>query len=249
VLPSEYAQAARLLRLADHVVCVSKDLQDQLLAAGFPAEKTSVIYNAIEPVEPMSAALRSQIDAELGLQGAPVAAIVARIVPQKAHARFVAAVVVAAARVPSARFLIVGDGPLRTQTEAAVRAQGLGTNVVFTGVRTDARRLIERADVLVFSSDWEGLSIAALEAMAAGTPVLSTDVQGMRELFVSGAGEVVALDAGNVLGQRLADLLLDPPRGARMGAAGRALIQERHTIGVMTDAYERRYRELISASR
>jgi glycosyltransferase involved in cell wall biosynthesis len=249
VLPSEYPRAARLLRLADHVVCVSKDLQDQLLDAGLPAERASVIYNAIEPQQPMSAALRAQIDSELGLQGAPVAAIVARIVPQKVHMRFVAAAAIAAARVPSARFLIVGDGPLRSQAEAAVSARGLDANVVFTGVRTDARSLIERAEVLVFSSDWEGLSIAALEAMAAGTPVLSTDVQGMRELFVSGAGEVVALDDGEALGARLADLLLDPDRREKMGAAGQALIQERHTVGVMTDAYERRYRELISGSR
>ncbi len=245
VLPSEYARAARLLRLADHVVCVSKDLRDQLIDAGCPSQMTSVIYNAIEPMEPMSAPLRAQIDADLGLEGAPVAAIVARMVPQKVHARFVRAAAVAVTRVPSARFLIVGDGPLRVQTEAEVQASGLAANVVFTGVRSDARQLIQRADVLVFSSDWEGLSIAALEAMAAGTPVLSTDVQGMRELFASGAGVVVPLDDGTVLGERLVELLLDPARGETMGAAGMALIEARHTVDAMTDAYEQRYRELI----
>lgn len=246
VLPSEYGGAARLLRIADHTVCVSSDLREQIMAAGLASEKTSVIYNAVERIEPLDTPQRESIDAELGLDGAPVAAVVARIVPQKAHDRFVRAAAVAVARVPSLRLLVIGDGPLRAQTEAAVKACGLTESFIFTGVRSDARRLIERADVLVFSSDWEGMSIAALEAMAAGVPVLSTDVQGMRELFASGAGEVVPLDEGLALGERLADLVLDRQRRQTMGAAGLALIDSRHTASAMTDAYESRYRRLLA---
>ncbi len=245
VLPSEYSPAARLLRLTDHVVCVSEDLREQLISAGFPGRRASVIYNAVEPVEPLRPGLRDSIEAELGLSDAPVAAIVARIVPQKAHNRFVRAAAIAAERVPAARFLIVGEGPLRAEVEAAVRADRLTDRVMFTGVRADARQLIERADVLVFSSDWEGLSIAALEAMAAGTPVLSTDVQGMRELLSSGAGEIVPIDDGTALGRSLANLLLDPARCEAMGAAGRALVAARHTVTAMTSAYEQRYREML----
>jgi glycosyltransferase involved in cell wall biosynthesis len=245
VLPSEYAGAARLLRLTDHVVCVSEDLRDQLISAGFPSQRASVIYNAVEQAEPLSAGRREAIDAELGLRERPVAAIVARIVPQKVHARFIAAATIAAERVPDARFLIVGEGPLRTQVETAVQAIGLADSVVFTGVRPDARQLIERADVLVFSSDWEGLSIAALEAMAAGTPVLSTDVQGMRELLSCGAGEIVPIDDGTALGQSLAGLLLDQERRQAMGAAGKALVEARHTVRAMTCAYEQRYLQML----
>jgi glycosyltransferase involved in cell wall biosynthesis len=245
VLPSEYAAAARLLALTDHVVCVSEDLRKQLISAGFRGRRASVIYNAVEPVEPLRPELRDSIDAEMGLSGAPVAAIVARIVPQKAHTRFVRAAAIAAERVPGARFLIVGEGPLRAQVEAAVNADRLADRVIFTGVRSDARQLIERADVLVFSSDWEGLSIAALEAMAAGTPVLSTDVQGMRELLSSGAGEIVPTDDGTALGESLVKLLLDPAKRAAMSAAGKALVEARHTVRAMSGAYEQRYREML----
>lgn len=244
VVPDEYARAARLLRLADHVVCVSSDLREQIVAAGLPEARASVIHNAVRPPEPLKPERRSVLDAELGLDGAPVAAIVARIVPQKAHLRFVRAAQVTVQRVPQARFLIVGDGPLRSQTEAAVSAAGLTDSVVFAGERSDAPELIARANVLVFSSDWEGLSIAALEAMAAGTPVLSTDVHGMRELLGRGAGEVVPLDDGEILGARLAELFLDPSRRERMGAAGVNLIETEFSAAAMIDAYERRYLRL-----
>lgn len=246
VLPSEYAHAARLLRPADHVACVSGDLRKEILAAGLPAAKASVIHNAVRPPKPLEAGRRAAIDVELGLDGAPVAAIVARIVPQKAHARFVRAALVAAERLPQARFLIVGDGPLRSQTEAAVAESGLSEKVVFAGERSDATELIARADVLVFSSDWEGLSIAALEAMAAGTPVLSTDVQGMRELLAGGAGEVVPLDDGELLGEKIADLLVDPARRKSMGAAGERLIETEFSAAAMIDAYEQRYLRIVA---
>lgn len=246
VLPSEYAKAARLLRPADHIACVSGDLRDALATAGLPLARTSVIHNAVRIPEPLDAERHAALDAELGLGGAPVAAIVARIVPQKAHARFVRAARIAAERVPQARFLVVGDGPLLAQTETLVREAGLVEEVVFAGERSDATELIARADVLVFSSDWEGLSIAALEAMAAGTPVLSTDVQGMRELLAGGAGEVVTADDGELLGQRLADLLLDAERRKRMGAVGERLIETEFSAAAMVDAYERRYLQISS---
>lgn len=246
VLPSEYAKAARLLRPADHVACVSGDLRDALVTAGLPAARISIVHNAVRLPEPLGAERRAALDVELGLGGAPIAAIVARIVAQKAHARFVRAVRIAIERVPQARFLVVGDGPLRLQTETLVREAGLVEEVVFVGERADATELIARADVLVFSSDWEGLSIAALEAMAAGTPVLSTDVQGMRELLAGGAGEVVAVDDGELLGQRLADLLIDAERRKRMGAMGERLIETEFSAEAMIDAYEQRYLQISS---
>jgi glycosyltransferase involved in cell wall biosynthesis len=245
-LPSEYARAAHLLRIADHVVCVSQDLREAITTAGLPASRTSVIYNAIERVSPADPARLAALNAELGLQGAPVAAIVARIVPQKAHARFIRAARIAADRVPSARFLIVGDGPLRAQSEAQAQSSRLSDRVLFTGLRSDAQDLIARTDVLVCSSEWEGMSLAVLEAMAAGTPVLATDVQGMRELLGEGAGEIVPLDDGSALGERMAELLLDADRRSAMGAAGRRLIQARHSTATMTDAYEQCYKRLTA---
>jgi glycosyltransferase involved in cell wall biosynthesis len=249
VLPVEYRRAARLLHAADHTACVSTDLRESIVGAGLHERRTSLVRNAITAAVPLAPAERTALDDELGLAGAPVVAIVGRLVPQKAHERFVVAAQRIAAELPGARFLVLGEGPRRGEIEALVAAAGLTERVAFTGVRYDARRVIARADLLVFSSEWEGLSIAALEALAAGTPVVSTDVQGMRELLVeSGAGAVVPLDDGSALGARILCLLRDEREREQMSRAAQRLIADEYSIDVMIDAYEGLYERLSHRS-
>jgi glycosyltransferase involved in cell wall biosynthesis len=150
---------------------------------------------------------------------------------------------------PEARFLIVGDGPTRSAVEGLVAAAQLDDSVRFTGVRSDAREIIARAQIVAFSSDWEGLSVVALEALAAGTPVVSTDVEGMRELFDSGAGALVPLDDGSALGGRIAELLQDDAARERMGEIGREEVRRRFSVALMLDSYEALYEELARSSR
>jgi glycosyltransferase involved in cell wall biosynthesis len=245
VLPVEYRRSARLLQAADHVACVSPDLYENIVAAGLKAWRATLVRNAITPADPLEPGDRTALDEELGIAGAPVVAIVGRLVPQKAHQRFIAAARLVADQLPAARFLILGDGPCRGEIEAMVAAAALGDKVQLTGVRSDARKIIARAEIVAFSSDWEGLSIAALEALAAGTPVVSTDVQGMRELLVeSGAGAVVPLDEGTALGQRILALLCDDGERRRMGATGERLIASDYSPQAMIDSYERLYKRL-----
>jgi glycosyltransferase involved in cell wall biosynthesis len=248
--PAEFPRAAQILRRAAHVACVSQDTRERLAAAGVPAERMTVIHNAVEPATELSAQRRAALDAELGLEGdAPVVAIVGRLVPAKAHGRFLQAARQVADAVPDARMLIIGDGELRGEIEAQRDALGLAERVTMTGARADARELIVRADVLVFSSDWEGLSIAALEALAAGTPVVATDVPGMHELLSTGAGAVVGLDDGTALGAELIALLGDPDRRAAMGAVGREVIASQFALDRMVGAYERCYAQLVDGRR
>ncbi len=96
------------------------------------------------------------------------------------------------------------------------------------------------ADLLVMSSDSEGQSIATLEALAAGTPVVSTPVSGMDGL----ASVVVADFTPEALAAAVQDLLQDPARRTAMGASGAALVRERFSADYMVDAYERRYHAL-----
>lgn len=247
VLPAEYRRAALLLRLADHVACVSSAVLERIVAAGLPRSRVSLVRNAVEIPSPIDPAQRAELDRELGLAGAPVVAIVGRLVSQKAHERFVRAATLLARAQPDVRFLIVGDGPRRTAIERQVQEAGLAQQLRFTGRRSDARAIIARAEILVFSSNWEGLSIAALEALAAGTPVVSTDVEGMRELLASGAGEIVPLDDGTKLGQSLLELLRDEPRRLAMGRTGRELIARDFSLDAMVDAYVRLYEQLARA--
>lgn len=246
---AERRHAAAMLRAADHTITVSQELGRELADDGYPRSRISVVQNSAGDPPQLTFAERIALDAELDLAAdVPVVAIVARMVPLKAHHRFLRAAAIAARAVPDARFLIVGDGPLRGEIEAQARALGLYGRTIFTGERDDARQLIARADLLVFSSDSEGMSIAALEAIAAGTPVLSTDVQGMRELLATGAGRIVPHDQGDALGEALVELLGDRARRTAMAREGRRLAHERYSRDAMVSGYEACYRQLLKLS-
>ncbi|MFL5834849.1 MAG: glycosyltransferase [Solirubrobacterales bacterium] len=241
----EEDQAVKLLRLADLVVCVSEDLKGHLEEKGFPPQKLAVIPNGVPDPTPLPAARRAELDAELGLGAeAEVVSIVGRLVPQKAHERFLQAAATVAAKRPRARFLVVGDGERRAELEALASGLGLEQTVLFTGIRSDAADVIARSDLLVFSSVWEGLSIAALEALARGVPVVSTDVAGAQELLTSGAGVIVPHDA-DALATAISDALADPAARERMGAEGRRLHSERFSVARMNAGYRELYEQLI----
>jgi glycosyltransferase involved in cell wall biosynthesis len=232
VLPAEYRSAARLLRAADAVACVSPDLAAGLRAAGLPG--AAVVRNGVPPPgapAPLPAGVAP-----------PVVVAAGRLVAQKNHERLLlAARHVRELGVP-ATFLVAGDGPLRSALAARARELGLADAVRFLGARDDAPGLMAAADLVAFSSDWEGLSVAALEALAAGTPVVSTPVEGMRELL--GDGALATSFAPEELGDLIAGLLRDAPRRAALAAAGRARVEERYSAAAMVGGYERLYREL-----
>jgi glycosyltransferase involved in cell wall biosynthesis len=241
----EVDAAARILRLADLVACVSTDLMEQLADRGLPPERLAVVPNGVPEPEPTTAETMRALDAELGLDfDTPVVSVVGRLVAQKAHDRFLRAAKLVHERVPGAKFLIVGDGGLRAPTEALAGRLGLSDAVVFTGIRADATTIIARSDLLVFSSDWEGLSIAALEALARGVPVVSTAVEGTRELLSEGAGVVVPHE-DEALAAAIVECLGDPERRAELGATGRRIHRERFSAARMAAAYRTLYERLL----
>jgi glycosyltransferase involved in cell wall biosynthesis len=243
-VPPEQARAgARVLRLTDHVVCVSARLAEELAAHGVPERRVTVIPNGVSTPPGLDAAERSRLDSDLGLDDEPLVTAVGRLVPQKAHHRLVDAAAAVRTHVPTARFLIVGDGPLRSELEGRIRAAGLEGAVTVTGPRPDARQIIARSDVVAFSSDWEGLSLVALEALAAGVPIVSTDVAGTAELVRSGAGVTVPRSAA-ALADALVGMLRDPGRRQEMGAEASRLHRERFSTERMIESYLGLYRSL-----
>lgn len=240
VPPAQARLAALALRASDHVVAVSEALERALVAYRFPPARLTVIPNGVRAVEPPTDAERARLREELGGEGRPLVTAVGRLVPQKAHARLLDAAAAARGHGVDARFVIVGDGPLRQELEGRARALGLDGAVCFTGIRRDARAIVASSALLVFASDWEGLSLAALEALAAGVPVVSTDVAGSAELLASGAGLVVRRDPA-AIAQAIAELLADPERRARMSEEGRRLHAERFSTERMLAAYRTVY--------
>lgn len=244
VAPREYRAAARILRLADHVTAVSMDTATCLEEAGLRRDRLTVVRNAVKVAPPSDRSVLERLDAELGLTQAPLVVIVGRLVAVKAHVRFLTAVERVQRVHPEIRYLIVGDGPLRQMLEERARQLGVAKVVRFTGLRSDVPAIISRADLMVFSSDSEGLSIAALEALAAGVPVVSTPVEGMNELLGRGAGIVVDSHDAGALARGILAGLEDPAGRAAMGAAGRRLVAEEFSPGTMLRDYEALYRRL-----
>jgi len=148
---------------------------------------------------------------------------------------------------PQCRFVIVGDGAERGAAEAMAAETGLAANVFFVGERGGIPRLLRAADVGVLASLREGLPLALLEYMAAGLPVVATNVGGVEEAVEDGAGGfLVAPYDDAALARRIVELLRHPAEAAEMGAAGRRAVEAQFNVDIMVRSYARLYRTLLS---
>jgi glycosyltransferase involved in cell wall biosynthesis len=180
---------------------------------GAPPERIVVIPNAIdlERFRPLPRPTGSAHIVSVG-----------RLVPQKNPLLFVAAAAALRARLPAARFTLVGDGPLRGAVAAAVRSAGLADACELAGERGDVDALLRSADLFWLTSDWEGLPNAAIEAMACGLPVVATRVGGTGELVGDGQeGFLVAPGDREALVARSLAILTDDALQRRLRAAAR----------------------------
>jgi glycosyltransferase involved in cell wall biosynthesis len=129
---------------------------------------------------------------------------------------------------------LIGDGPLRQQAEQAAAACPAHIKVEFLGQRRDIPELLAQADLFVLSTNWEGFPISILEAMRAGLPVISTDVNGVREAVDDGeTGLLVSPRDGNGLLGALEKLVFDPTMLEHMGTRGRAKFEQLFSLDAM----------------
>jgi glycosyltransferase involved in cell wall biosynthesis len=141
------------------------------------------------------------------------------------------------ARHPTARLLIVGDGPLRATLEAQAAALGLGEAVIFTGWRDDARALMPACDAVGVPSRWEGFGLVTLEAMGCTRPVIASRVSALPEIVQDGeTGLLVPPDDPPALAEAITKLLDDPDRAAALGRAGYERLQQHFSVEAMAQA-------------
>lgn len=148
------------------------------------------MYNAVNLerfVRPRDLASRQLKRAELGIPpGAPLVGSIGRLTAQKGYSTLLEAAAHVRAELPNAHLLIVGEGELRAELERQADKLGLADRAHLTGPRQDVDELLPAFDLFVSSSLWEGLPTVILESMAAGVPVVATDVSGTRELVRHG---------------------------------------------------------------
>ena len=242
----------RLHRHATAVVANSYAAARELVAEeGAPLNRVIVIHNGIAldkfdvPIDPL------QVRAQLGIPAdALIIIIVANLIPYKGHLDLLVALDRIKRKLPDGwRLLVVGrdDGAGPSIYRAAVH-NGLVDNLMLLGVRTDVPALLGAANIAVLASEEEGFPNAILEYMAAGLPVIATDVGGTSEAI---GGEDVGwlVPAGDTaaMAEALLTLATDAPLRRRMGTAGHARVRAQFSIGSCADAYAELYRRVLVA--
>lgn len=218
------------------LICVCEDERRIAAAARIvAADRLVVVHNGCAPADP--AVLPDPALTTLRGNGLLVGAVTV-LRRQKRIDVLLDAVPELLARVPAARVAIIGDGPERPALLAHAARLGLDRDprLVFLPFTPPAGHHLCALDVFVLSSDWEAFSIGLLEAQAYGVPQVATDVGGTREAVVPETGLLVPPRDPRQLASALAELLLDPGRRARLGAASRARQAELFSVERMVRA-------------
>jgi glycosyltransferase involved in cell wall biosynthesis len=237
------------------IISVADAMTDQLVAAGVaPREKFTTIYSGMEVETFLAAdAHRDRIRRELGY--APddvVVGKVARLFHLKGHDDLVSAARIACAQNPRLKFLLVGDGILRPEIESQIAAAGLTDRFHFTGLVPPQRiaELLAATDLVVHTSLREGLARVLPQALLAGRPVVSYDVDGAREVVHDDiTGYLVQPGDTATLASRIVQLSSSPELRARLVAAGRELCRTRFDHHEMTRQIRLLYERTLATDR
>ena len=226
----------------DRFIGVSRDIAGQLNERfGYPAEKVSVIYNGAE-ARPVGEGRREAIRQELGVGSSPLVLTPARLEDQKGHVPLLNA----AAELPEAVFAFAGSGSLRASLETLARQLGVSDRAIFLGHREDVADLLAACDMVALPSLYEGSSLAILEAMAAGRPIVASRIPGTDELIADGeTGLLVAPGQPAALAAALRKVLSEPELGEALAAAARARFERDFTLDVVAAKNQAIYRELL----
>ncbi len=234
--------ATRLLfNRTDGVIAVSEATAETLRRDfGVRQDKVAVVRNGIDTracVVPRPLGLRH----ELGLpETATVFVNISRLAPEKNHALAIRAL--AALNLPreQAMLLVVGDGETRPELERLAASLDVDDRVVFTGFRDDIPQLLAISDCYALCSLYEGTSLALLEAMAAAKTIVSTDIEGNRQLLIHERNCLLAAnDDVQAYARAMLRIVEEPDLGRRLGEQAQKDALAQYDIDVMVDAYAR----------
>lgn len=238
-------------RRCHHMICVADAMTELMTAAGVaPRDKFTTIYSGMK-VEDFQQArqFRSAARAALGIaEDEVVFGKIARLSPLKGHEYLIEAAQRVMQEMPSTRILLVGDGRLRPQLERAIRERGLTNRFILTGLIPPERiaYFLGAMDVLVHTSLREGLARTLPQALIAGLPVISYDVDGAREVVVTGeTGYLIPPRAIGELSSAMLALAADPQQRMRLGQGGAARFTDQFRHETMSNRIRQLYAEVL----
>ncbi|QDU00578.1 2-deoxystreptamine glucosyltransferase [Gimesia chilikensis] len=233
-------------RRCDRLISVCDAMTDQYVAAGITTpELCDTVYSGME-VEPFLTPPRppEEVRRELGIEPEHIViGKVARLFHLKGHKYLIEAARQVVDAQPQVRFLLVGDGILRSEFEQRIAELGLTENFIFAGLVPPERvpELIHAMDIVVHTSVWEGLARVLPQGLIAGKPVVSYDVDGAGEVVIpEQTGYLLPAESIDPLAQALTELAADPEKRVRFGQTGR----ERFTDQFRHETMTRRLREI-----
>jgi len=245
-----YSLADRLLLYnPTHLVAVSGRVMRGIMACpGMNAKRVSLIRNAVDSAPYCVPQQREPCRAEFGLtHGQILIGTSGRIEKVKRYDLLLQGYAKVYTVFPESRLMIAGEGSLRRQLEALAHDLGIGDAVIWTGFRKDIPRLLAAMDIYVMSSMNEGLSLSILEAMAAGKPVVITDVGGARELVKDHeTGLLIPPGSAEEIAVALLTLLEEPAKTLELARKGREYVVREFGQQRMMESYGRLYRTLAA---
>ncbi|MFO0919405.1 MAG: glycosyltransferase [Planctomycetaceae bacterium] len=216
--------------LVDRNVCVSRDVADFMeQTVGLDPRKTVVIPNGVD-LERFRQANPADLTAFGIPANSPVLITIGRLEPQKGIDLLLAGIPAVQSRHPEAHFLIVGDGPDRPALEQQARQLGIADHIHWAGRRDDVPQLLAASTALVLPSRWEGMPNVVLEAMAAGKPVIATQVEGIADLVIPGTtGWLIPIENPPMLAEAIVQILADSARAIAMGKESQVICGKNFT--------------------
>ena len=242
--PSSWYTRLLYNRCVDGVVAISRAIGELLARAGVTQNKIRCIPSGIDPGK-FSAIVNSRPAAD----DAFVVGCLAALEDRKGHRYLFEAAALLKMHGLNVRYAIAGDGSRRAQLEADVARLGLIDQVRFLGFITDPLGFFASVDLLAMPSLYEGLGVAALEAMAAGRPVVATRVGGLPESVVDGTtGFLVPPRNPAALAEAITKFIQSPSLAQKMGSSGRERVRQQFSLEHMAKENESYYYELVGRS-
>jgi glycosyltransferase involved in cell wall biosynthesis len=241
----KFATLASTRIFTDAVISVSRAVKVSLIEMGTPAKMIKTIHNGIDLTgyDHVVPTLRKKysIPPEEKIIGT-----VARLVPEKGCEFGIKAMPLILEKHPNARLVIVGEGFLRQSLEELSRKLGIADKVMFLGYQRNVEELIADFDVFMMPSLTEGLSLALLEVMALGKPVVATEVGGNPEVIRSGInGILVPSKDERALAQEVAKLLSSPKEARELGIKARETVVNNFNAELMASRTLDVYDEIL----
>jgi glycosyltransferase involved in cell wall biosynthesis len=215
---------------------------------GIPCHRISVVTNGVSLDSSIGERETSEGARLLGKNdGSPILVFVGRLVPNKNQAALIDMMPTVLSEHPQARLWLVGEGPSEGALRDQIRRLGMEHAVLLAGYVADVPSIVARASVFVTASVSEGISLAVLEAMAAGVPVVATRCTGNEEVLSEGAGLLVDDPSPSALAAVVSQILSDRTLAARVATAGRQRVVERYGFDRMLGQLVAIYDELTQS--